>query len=236
MNNITFQTRNKKYTGKQLIFGDETLIHCHKTKLLGEGDNGTVYETDHGMAVKEQILKGSFQVKQFIKEAQISKKFADLHLGPKIYTAWLESSAANRYVVGKLLMEKIVTTYEKKYLKPKNVTYPDAACQEKIVALFEHMIQNGYLHEDNHVGNIGFLKNGQIVLIDFAFARKLPDRLNSNVKANLLALTLYIMIDKYKTRILNTAQSVFYRIIYAIRSHKYKFGTFMRKHGVNLQC
>ncbi len=242
MNN-SLETRNKKYSGIKIIYGAETYTHYEIKKFLGKGDNGEVYETDNGLAIKEQPLKGSSQVKKFISEAHISKNFADLHLGPKIYAAWIEPNFnhidpmfKHHSMVGKLLMEKIATTYEKKFVRSRGAKFPSKECQEKIVALFEHMIQKGYIHEDNHIGNIGFLKDGQIVMIDFAMARKLPENLNSNVKANLLALTLYIMIDKYGSRILNNPKSEFYKIIYDIRSNKYKFGTMMKKYGTNLQC
>lgn len=82
------------------------------------------------------------------------------------------------------------------------------------------MIQSGYIHQDNHAGNIGFNKDGRVRLFDFGFTIPIPENCRECNLNQILGFALYQLIEHLPLSAYN-----YLDVIYLIRQNKYKFGS-----------
>ena len=211
-------------------------------KELGRGDVGVAYEiepgsqassihaamTPHGNYVlKEVRIANEQEMQQFSNEICIGKYLGELKIAPRIYDCWVctgsESETTPKYpVTGYYIMDKIEKIWDKEYpsdsTEGKPVRPSPREMERKLVKVLETMVKAGIIHQDCHPGNIGILKNGQVVLFDFGFAIFSHDKMTQ--PDTVLMSQLYIVIEQYDKKIMY--DSYLYDVIYRIRQNKYK--------------
>jgi hypothetical protein len=221
-------------------------------KPLGKGDVGIAYLINNVSPLKEEMYPDADDKKYVLKQVQfrtgedgtydadadaflnetcIGIEMGNLGIAPRIYECWLCSDAkGNEY--GYYTMDKIDKILTNEYpgnsrkLKPRQeLRAAPREIQEKIVGLLEVMINTGYVHNDNHPGNIGIMEDGEPVLFDFGFAIKADHELTEFDKLQALGFALYQIIEQYDKDIAYDEDGVFYDLIYLIRQNKYKFGS-----------
>lgn len=147
---------------------------------------------------------------KWIEEVRISKALGDmetdegLRVAPKIISAWICGGK------GYIIMERMkgdlrkvkgdgVHTVGEKMLpgttdewQKNHIDNAPFEIQDDYVLLLEHMIENGYVHMDNHPGNLGVLEyedGDHGVLFDFGFTLHIADM---NLTDKLYALAFSI--------------------------------------------
>lgn len=219
---------------------------------LGKGDVGIAYlvtaisQPKQGMypdaADRKYVLKqvqfrigpdGTYDAdaETFLNETCIGIEMGDLGIAPRIYECWLCNDAeGNEY--GYYTMDRIDKILTNEYpgnsrkLKPRQkLRAAPRDIQQKIVGLLEVMINAGYVHNDNHPGNIGIMADGEPVLFDFGFALQADHELTEFDKLQALGFALYQIIEQYDKDIACDEDGVFYDLIYLIRQNKYQFGS-----------
>lgn len=173
----------------------------------------------------------------FLNETCIGIELGNLGIAPRIYECWL-CNVANKAGVttgeyGYYTMDKIDKIMGDEYpgnprklKKGQVLKVAPREIQQKIVGLLEVMIDAGYVHNDNHPGNIGIMADGEPVLFDFGFARKADHEMTEFDKLQALGFSLYQIIEQYDKEITYDEENgVFYDLIYLIRQNVYKFGS-----------
>ena len=147
-----------------------------KCKQLGQkGKEGiTFLVTDkHG---KEMAMKTFRKTKSSVtlkREYTLQKKAAKAGISPKVY----DYDTVSKYIV----MEKMEGHLHDLILKQKGVLHK--AQQHRIIEIFETLDNIGIFHNDANICNY-MLKNGQIYIIDFGFAKEITPRLIKQIGTN----------------------------------------------------
>jgi hypothetical protein len=160
-------------------------------KELGHGDIGVAFEIMPGAqnrAINDALdPNGKYVLKRvelnrneksYIKnledfkiEACIGKILGDLDIAPKIYSCWTCDSIINSKVTkyGYYVMDRFDGDWKYKYGLGKG----SKQHQLELIRCLAIMVKNGYLHNDCHLGNIGF-KGDNVILFDFGFTLPVP--------------------------------------------------------------
>lgn len=160
-------------------------------KELGHGDIGVAFEIRPGAqnrAINDALdPNGKYVLKRvelnrieefyrknledFKREACIGKILGDLDIAPKIYSCWTCDSMVNRKLTkyGYYVMDRFDGDWKYKYDYEKGPKQH----QLELIRCLAIMVQNGYLHNDCHLGNIGF-KGENVILFDFGFTLPVP--------------------------------------------------------------
>lgn len=180
--------------------------------------------------------------RKWIEEVKISKTLGDmeteggLRVAPKIISAWICDNK------GYIIMERMksdlrkVATRDGKRVGEKKVSGAEVmnidhlnrapiTIQDDYLVLLEHMINNGYLHMDNHPGNLGILtyEDGDHgVLFDFGFTVFRPGMTVAD-KYNALAFSIGQILEHTPTNEL--PDSHLFAIFASILSGSYTWGT-----------
>jgi hypothetical protein len=221
-------------------------------KPLGKGDVGIAYMINAVSPIKDVMYPDAAEKKYVLKQVQFRKgedgtydadanvffnetcigiELGKLGIAPHIYECWLCSDAkGNEY--GYYTMDKIdkILTNEypgnpRKLKKGQQLRVVPREIQQKIVGCLEVMINTGYVHNDNHPGNIGIMEDGEPVLFDFGFALKADHPLTEFDKLQALGFALYQIIEQYDKDITYDDEGVIYDLIYSIRKNEYTFGS-----------
>jgi len=128
-------------------------------EVIGFGEFGVVYNTNKPNFVLKKIrLNGDLAFQNFTDEVEIGILLGKLKIAPTIKDAWYCSythysiEQTNGYIV----MQKILDTWEDKYGFNYGTTQSH---QSKLIKKIDLMLINGYIHNDIHPGNVGFVKN-----------------------------------------------------------------------------
>ncbi len=174
---------------------------------LGRGDIGVAYLLSANDFLRARHPKGKYVLKQvnfrpgrtgedkrsFIQEVCIGKDLGALGIAPKIYECWLCHDSKGRQL-GFYTMDKMKSDYRKAF----GGRHAPQSIQRSIIGELKTMIEHGFIHNDNHPGNIGVLENGKVVLFDFGFTKRIPRGLPLSVQKILLAYSLYQIIEQYE--------------------------------------
>jgi len=173
---------------------------------LGKGDMGIAYEVVPGAqskainaaldpnghyVLKQVKLTSDASKEAFAYEAKIGSELGLLGIAPHIYACWY-CSDGNGYIV----MDKLSQVWDKVYGSYTNYTIPPVEVEKDLIRKLIIMVRNGYLHQDCHIGNIGFINN-EVVLFDFGFTvHYSPCDCAKNYPALLLASQLAIVNEQ----------------------------------------
>lgn len=151
---------------------------------------------------------------KWVEEVKISKQLGDMEAGeglrvaPKIISAWI--CGGKGYIImermksdlrkvkaedGARVGEKVTMAGQE--IQKNHIDNTPFDIQDDYIVLLEHMIDNGFVHMDNHPGNLGVLTytdGDHGVLFDFGFTRKYAD-LNNNDKLYALAFSIAQILE-----------------------------------------
>ena len=183
---------------------------------VGRGEFGIAYELKPGAqnaAIADALsASGKYVLKQvtilnpkgrvdFRKEVQIASTLGELGVGPNIYKSWFCNygpSQPSHQLYGYYVMDRLSAVWKGQY----GHTLGSKKHQEQLITAIEGMVQRGYLHQDCHVGNVGFV-DGNVKLFDFGLTVEMPRRareacvVNPTIQNLLIASQLSIVIEQY---------------------------------------
>jgi len=175
-----------------------------KGRRLGCGDQACVYELKNRLTVVKitPLITDAVEAR-WVREFQLAKQFGDNKIGPTIrkgYTCngrgYIEMdrvSNAKTLPGGTILRTEVKTRVVGETKRVDRVDRMPEQTQLQFIHLFEQMIAKGYIHMDNHLGNMGFVDGERPVLFDFEFTQK---RIFSKQDAVIaLAFSIYQVIE-----------------------------------------
>jgi tRNA A-37 threonylcarbamoyl transferase component Bud32 len=151
---------------------------CTKFPLglkLGCGEQGCAYKYEANKVVKVTPLKNEAEADKWLDEACIGNKMSGLGIAPEVFDYFTCDN--NGYIEmqplkdAQSLPDGTVIRSKAKDGVVDHVSRIPTALQVKIVNLLKKMVDNGFIHMDNHVENMGFVKK-RPVLFDFGFTQE----------------------------------------------------------------
>ena len=156
---------------------------------------------------------------------------AEHNLAPLTVAVWSDGRQ------GMIVMEKMAAVY--RALFPDvgashggashvgdSVVVPPERVQLSVIGVLERAIERGYVHNDNHGGNIGFDSGGRVVLFDLGFTVKRSLVHCPNTRNYVLAYSIMQLLEHYPPEL--KYHTVYYDLLYAIRQTRYDFGSCIR--------
>jgi hypothetical protein len=171
-----------------------TVTEKHKGAFLGKGEQGAAYVFEN-LVIKVTELKTATDENVWLDEACKGQELGALGIAPKIYRYFV--CGKNGFIV----MDRLTTIRAKKTKSEAQtaelmkrgqsdvVRYKEVDAEGNtidviddirnltreqqwgFVTALETMIDNGYLHMDNHIDNLGFIA-GRPIAFDFGFTQK----------------------------------------------------------------
>ena len=156
-------------------------------KQLGKGDIGAAYEMDglqmeaniqlaldpQGAYVLKKIqfpsspVKLKKAMKDFSYETSIGHTLGEAGLAPRIYGCWTcNASPAGKS--GYIVMDKLIP-WTSVYGDATHYKQPPIQVEKDVVRKVLATVKLGFLHQDCHLGNIGFSMQNKVILFDFGF-------------------------------------------------------------------
>lgn len=175
-----------------------------------------------------------------MKPAEIEKRFiplmkqwnrlVDRHICPPIVRSFFvanhQDSVWTYYVT-----EKPLTTLQYMFTSSKH--WPAQVTQEKIVALLEHVVLEGYVHENLESALVGFTHHGQPLLWDPGHFLR-PLKCPTSLRKYLLMAMCHALLSDLPSEMGN--RTYFYRLLNKLRTHSYEFGTHYKTYWPNILC
>jgi hypothetical protein len=169
--------------------------------------------------------------RNFLSEIEIGKAIAEGGSAPRVYNYWFCITDEGTH--GYYVMDLLSGVWDGKYdIHHKISKKPKEADINKLLGSEEHQAQlvesvkdsvaRGYLHQDCHIGNIGFIKmedgRDKAILFDFGLTVKLPEDCmdvleNEYIRNMLIASQLYIIIEQYQREVKFLPQNLIYQEI-----------------------
>lgn len=158
----------------KVLMGDclSELKRGRQGKELGRGEQGVVFniEDDARHVLKITPLKDAATEAKWLDESCISEILGKASIGPSITQFWICEDKEKRS--GFIVMQRI-KDIRKVIDKEKTGIDHISLCPPSILMDYVHkleaMIDMGYIHMDNHPGNLGFTEDGTGILFDFGF-------------------------------------------------------------------
>jgi hypothetical protein len=212
-----------------------TVMQKHKGDFLGKGAQGAAFVFDN-LVIKITALNNAMDEKVWFDEACKGIDLADLDIAPKIYRYFI--CGKHGFIVMdqlETIKSKKVKSYEEAFtLMQRN---PSDVIRYKIVegayiddlrgltreqqlgfiSVLETMLNNGYLHMDNHIDNLGFIA-GRPMAFDFGFTQKRE----TMDRRWALCFSVFQILEYCPVSILEGTE--FYRVATACLNNTYKWG------------
>ena len=176
------KTRSRKFSCTRKVVQARSENDCvfksfrvPKGEKIACGEQGCAYKiqpTEHPNTVlKITKFKDSKSEQQWINESCVASKLGHAGIAPKIFDSFVCQNQ------GFILMEKLVDVeHALPGIKDRDVQHislmPDNVQKSFVHRLLE-MLSMGFIHMDNHIGNLGFVE-GNPVLFDFGFTVERP--------------------------------------------------------------
>jgi hypothetical protein len=163
-------------------------------KELGRGDFGIAYSTTDNKVLKVISINEKSTLDNFNNECTIGKVLGADGISPQIYDVW--TCDENEKTSGFYTMQKLTGVWKNKYehTLPKDVK--GKSYQQQLITKLDSMVKSGYLHQDCHVGNIGFIDD-KVVLFDFGLTIT-TGKVNSPICLEAMIISqLCIVIEQY---------------------------------------
>ena len=159
-------------------------IHIEKT--LGSGDFGTTYslatelypgsssksamsavKPDGRLVLKKIKLMGIKQptIVDYEREICVQRGLGSSGISPKIHDCWICPDTKEKQLYGYIIMDRMTDMWESTY----GTKLATKDHQIQLICAVIRMVQLGYLHQDLHIGNIGFMGNN-VVIFDFGLS------------------------------------------------------------------
>ena len=212
-----------------------TVTQRHKGEFLGKGEQGAAFVFDN-LVIKVTALNNAMDEKVWFDEACKGRDLGDLDIAPKIYRYFI--CGKNGFIVMDRLLtvkSRKVKSHEEAFTlmrsKPSDVVRYKIVDSESIddlrgltreqqlgfISVLETMLNNGYLHMDNHIDNLGFIA-GRPIAFDFGFTQKRA-RMDRRWA---LCFSVFQILEHCPVGILEGTE--FYRVATACLNNTYEWG------------
>jgi hypothetical protein len=182
-------------------------------KTLGSGDFGTTYSiatelypgsssqsladamTPNGALVLKKIkLMGIRQptIIDYEREICVQRGLGSSGISPRIHDCWICRNTVENQLYGYIVMDRMTAMWESTY----DTKLASKKHQIQLIRGVIGMIQLGYLHQDLHVGNIGFMGD-EVVIFDFGLSIPIIGCELEKQMALCVASQLFIVYEQY---------------------------------------
>jgi hypothetical protein len=157
-------------------------------RKIGSGDAADVFEVEHCGALRAlKRVEIAGRRAKFARESHYSQMLGEIGIAPTVYASWISEQ------YGYIVMDKLDSVWGKK--RGKNVSSVSTKSEQlQLIRCIITMVQNGYLHNDCHLDNIGFI-GGTPKLFDCEFVQRFDPVENPHILSLLVAAQLYIVIE-----------------------------------------
>ena len=158
-------------------------------RRLGCGEYGCTYKITHNgdkvvrdkvVKVVDNIIAGVWNL-----ECKMAREFGELGFGPKVHRDYICESK------GYLEMDLVRMLT----LDSTQVHLMDDKRQQEFVALIQRMVRSGFIHMDNHPGNLAINGEDKPVFIDFGFTQSRKFKSDAD-EIMAIAFSIYQIIEK----------------------------------------
>ena len=164
---------------------------------LGKGDFAKTFNVDladgkHAAIKKIKLIDNKEDV--FNNETEIGTNLGRNHIAPEIHDSWVCTDDDDTQKYGYITMDKMDGIWAKKYPFVRG----SVKHQLQLIEELAKMIKDGYIHNDCHLGNIGFVDDN-VVVFDFGLTiRRIGCSFitNKNTFLLLLASQLNIVVEQ----------------------------------------
>jgi hypothetical protein len=220
--------------------------------FLGAGEQGAAYrvaKNTNGTNANERLVMKiskleadetkteAQKIELWKDEAQVSYTLGEKGIGPKIYKAWLCNK--DGIMEGYIIMQKMKYALRDYPRASEKYTDEDGIkrtkdhlnevplkIQKDFVKRLEDMIDLGYIHMDNHPGNLGITDVGGVetgILFDFGFTQKRDDMGPMPAKLYALGFSIAQIIEHMP--LVERRTNYLYKVFIAIEQGKYVWGS-----------
>lgn len=158
----------------------------NKIKLLGLGKEGKTYLVSNikGKQYAMKTFKPRKSSRKIYNEVSLQKRVQNKKICPKI----LDYNLDEKYIVMEKMDKHLLDVINSKGLNKKN--------QLRLIDIFKILDEKGVFHDDANLANY-MIKNDEIYIIDFGYAKKIDEKLirklgtdNPNLKLMTIGLIL----------------------------------------------
>ena len=238
--------KNIKNVGKSVSECVSNVLKKTMGKKLGQGEQGVVYVLDD-LVLKVTSLKQTSEDVWF-RETCLSERMGDLKIGPKIHghfvcndngyivmdrltpigSKMVKSKKEAKEMVRKKGKEKEEVILRYKWYEDDMLDFLDDLSmmsdkeQKEFVRVFERMVENDYVHMDNHLDNIGYESSShKAIAYDFGFTQH-REGMTKKEKEWALCFTMFQLLEHCRLDIIES--TVFYRVATALMNDTYEWG------------
>jgi len=201
----------KEVTSREKCYEGFTLAE----KQLGNGDFGIAFailpSKKNKKIIDELNASTSYVLKQilieettpkpkkdFISEVKIGIALGEMKAAPRIYGSWFCRDTSTGILYGYYVMDRLSGVWKDTY---GHHLATSKEHQTQLIDAIDQSVRSGYLHQDCHVGNIGFVSD-KVKLFDFGLTLEIPPSCSEcssrpDVIALLVASQLFIVIEQY---------------------------------------
>jgi hypothetical protein len=182
-------------------------------KTLGSGDFGTTYslateiypgsssksamsavKPDGRLVLKKIKLMGIKQptIVDYEREICVQRGLGSSGISPKIHDCWICPDRKENQLYGYIIMDRMTDMWESKY----GTKIASKEHQIQLIHAVIKMVQSGYLHQDLHIGNIGFMGD-KVVIFDFGLSIPITGDNTQQDLSLCVASQLFIIYEQY---------------------------------------
>lgn len=182
-------------------------------KTLGSGDFGTTYslakeifpgsssksamsavKPDGKLVLKKIKLMGIKQptITDYEREICVQRGLGSSGISPKIHDCWICPDMKENQLYGYIIMDRMTDMWESKY----GTKLASKEHQTQLICAIIRMVQLGYLHQDLHIGNIGFMDDN-VVIFDFGLSIPITGCEKEPHMSLCVASQLFIVYEQY---------------------------------------
>ena len=233
----------KNVSGKTIDECVDVVLKKTLGMKLGQGEQGTVY------AIGEYVIKVTSLAKKgmeniWFEEVCKAQDLGELKIAPTIrrhficnkhgfivmdqLTPMKSMTVSNKKdAVIQMKKNKDVIRYKWKnenvYDFMDNISLLSQDTQVKFIQLLETMIENGYIHMDNHIDNLGYdSTTKQPIAYDFGFTQYREDMGGKDDMKWALCFTMFQILEHCPLN--QIEMTLFYRVATGIINKSYKWG------------
>uniref|UniRef100_A0A0G4HWU2 Protein kinase domain-containing protein n=1 Tax=Chromera velia CCMP2878 TaxID=1169474 RepID=A0A0G4HWU2_9ALVE len=185
----------------------------------------------------EMEFWGEVSEKEILREMCVGEEAGKAGIGPSVFGSWFcevvpsAEGEEEKRVYGFLLMETLQKSLEESLdeaEKENRIVIADA--QRSLLGLHERFFEKGYVHVDQHLGNVGIDMEGRLRLLDFGIVQSAAELEDPRFVLWAPAWTLKMAVERlsYFSRGQHAKENVAAQVFREVQAKTYKWGGMRR--------